>query len=49
MSATKTFDLVINGIALLALRNLGFLESLTTMTGKLWSGRKYHVKTAYGV
>jgi hypothetical protein len=49
IDATKSFDLVINGITLLTLRSLGFAESLTTMIGKLWSGRKCHVKTAYGV
>jgi hypothetical protein len=38
IDATKSFDLVINGITLLALRSLGFPESLMTMIGKLWSG-----------
>jgi hypothetical protein len=38
IDAGKAFDLVVNGIALLALRSLGFPESLTTMIDKLWSG-----------
>jgi hypothetical protein len=38
IDATKAFDLVVNGIALLEPRSLGFLESLTTRIGKLWSG-----------
>jgi hypothetical protein len=49
IDATKAFDLVMNGIALLALMSLGFPESVMTMIGKLWSGRICHVKTAYGV
>jgi hypothetical protein len=28
---------------------MGFPESLTTMIGKLWSGRRCHIKTAHGV
>jgi hypothetical protein len=40
VDATQAFDLVINEIALLALRSLGFPESLTAMIGKLWSGWK---------
>jgi hypothetical protein len=47
--SAKAFDLVINGIALLALRSMGFQEPLTTMIGKLWCGRRCHVKTAHGV
>jgi hypothetical protein len=47
--AAKAFDLIINGVALIALRSLGFPESLTTMIGKLWSGIVCHFKTAYGV
>jgi hypothetical protein len=43
------FDLVINEVALLALRSLGFHGSLTTMIVKLWSGRRCHVKTGNGV
>jgi hypothetical protein len=49
IDATKVFNLVINGIALLALRSLGFPESLMTTIGKLWSGQRCHVKTAYRV
>jgi hypothetical protein len=49
IDATKAFDFVINGISRLALRSLGFPESLTTMIGQIWSGRKCHVKTVYGV
>jgi hypothetical protein len=37
IDATKAFDLVINGIALLALRSIGFKESVTIMIGKTWS------------
>jgi hypothetical protein len=43
---TKSFDLVINGIALLSLRSIGFQESYTNMIDKTWSGIKCHVKTA---
>jgi hypothetical protein len=46
---TKAFDLVINGIALLDLRSIGFQESVTNMIGKTWSRRKCHVKTAFCV
>jgi hypothetical protein len=49
IDATKAFDLVVNGVDLLALCSLGSPESLTTMIGKLWSGRRCHVKTAHGV
>jgi hypothetical protein len=49
IDASKAFDLVVNGVALLAPRSSGFPESLTTMIGKLWSVRRCHVKTAYGV
>jgi hypothetical protein len=49
IDATKAFDLVINGIALLDLRSIGFQEAVTTMIGKTWSRRKCHVKTAFGV
>jgi hypothetical protein len=49
IDATKAFDLVINGIALLELRSIGFQESVTTMIGNTLSGRKYHVKTAFGI
>jgi hypothetical protein len=35
IDATKVFELVINGIALPALRSLGFLDSLTTMIREL--------------
>jgi hypothetical protein len=40
INATKAFDLVINGIALLDLRSIGFQESVTNMIGKTWSRRK---------
>jgi hypothetical protein len=49
IDATKPFDLVINGIALLALRSLAFPELVTTIIGKLWRGRICHVKTECGV
>jgi hypothetical protein len=49
IDATKAFDLVINGIALLVLRIIGFQESVTNMIGKTWSRRKFHVKTAFGI
>jgi hypothetical protein len=49
IDASNAFDLVVNGIALLALRILGFPESLTMMIRKLWSGRGCHVKTSYGI
>jgi hypothetical protein len=49
IDAAKDFHLVINRVDLLALRSLGFPESLTTMINKLWSARWCHVKTAYGV
>jgi hypothetical protein len=45
IEAAKAFDLIINGVALLALRSLGFPESLTTTIGKMWSGSHCHVKT----
>jgi hypothetical protein len=34
---------------LLALRSIGFLESVTTMIDKTWSRRKCHVKAEFGV
>jgi hypothetical protein len=49
IDATKAFNLAINGIALLAPRSIGFQESVTTMICKTWSGRKCHLKTAFGV
>jgi hypothetical protein len=49
IDATKAFDMVINGITLLALRGIGFQESVTNMIGKTWSGRKCHVKTAFDI
>jgi hypothetical protein len=49
IDARKAFDLVINDIALLALRSLGFPEAVTMMIGKLWSGRICRVKTSYRV
>jgi hypothetical protein len=49
IDATKAFDLVINGIALLDLRSIGFQESVTNMIGKTWNRIKCHVKTAFGV
>jgi hypothetical protein len=49
IDVTNAFDLVINRIALLALRSIGFQESVTNMIGKTWSGRKCDVKTAFGV
>jgi hypothetical protein len=33
----------------LALRSIGFQESVTNMIGKTWSRRKCHVKTAFGI
>jgi hypothetical protein len=39
IDASKAFDLVVNGISLLALRSFGFPKSLTVMIVKLWSGR----------
>jgi hypothetical protein len=49
IDAAKAFDLVVNQVALLVLRSLDFPKLLTTTIGKLWSGRRFHVKTAYGV
>jgi hypothetical protein len=49
IDASKAFDLVLNGVSLLALRSLGFPESLTMMIVNIWSGRRCHVKIAYGV
>jgi hypothetical protein len=48
MDATKAFDLVINGIAILDLRSIVFQESVTKIIGKTWSRRKFHVKTPFG-
>jgi hypothetical protein len=49
IDATKAFNLVINGITLLALQSIGFQESVTNMIGKTWSRRKFHVKMAFGI
>jgi hypothetical protein len=38
IDTAKAFDFVINGVTFIALRSLGFPESLTIMIGKLWSG-----------
>jgi hypothetical protein len=47
IDATKAFDLVIKGIALLALHSIGFQELVTSMIGKTWSDRKCHIKNAF--
>jgi hypothetical protein len=49
IDAAKAFYLVVNEITLLSSSSLGFPKSLTAMIGKLWSGLRCHVKTAFGV
>jgi hypothetical protein len=47
--ATCSFDRFICGIALLALRSIGFATSVTRMFGLTWSKRKCYIKTEFGV
>jgi hypothetical protein len=47
--ATGALDRVICGIALLALRSIGFATSVTRMIGLTWSKRKCYTKTGFGV
>jgi hypothetical protein len=46
--ATGAFDRVICGIALLALRSIGFASSVTGMIGLKWSKIKCYKKTGFG-
>jgi hypothetical protein len=46
---TGAFDRFIGGIALLALRIIGFATSVTIMLGLTWSKRKCYIKTGCGV
>jgi hypothetical protein len=47
--ATGAFDRVINGLALIALRSIGFATSVTRMLGSTWNKRKCFTKTGFGV
>jgi hypothetical protein len=47
--ATGAFDGFVCGIAILAIRSIGFATSVTRMSGITWSKRKCHIKTGGGV
>jgi hypothetical protein len=47
--ATGAFDRVICGLALLALRSIGFALSVTKMLGTAWNKRKCFIKTGSGM
>jgi hypothetical protein len=47
--ATGAFIRVLCGIALIALRSIGFATSITRMLGLTWSSKKCYIKAVFGV
>jgi hypothetical protein len=47
--ATGAFDRVINGLALIALRSLGFSIMVAGMLGLAWRNRKCYIKPGFGI
>jgi hypothetical protein len=47
--AKVCYDRIINGIALLSIRRMGYSKSSVKMLGKIWVQLEHHISTGFGV